>query len=97
MKYTDIINILNKNNISIVNVDVASACADIFDFDYTDEEYEALCAKVEKVFMSQSDMDYDIDAVAHAINDFIAEKEVSISEVLKLDRDTIIEQASYWI
>ena len=38
MKYTDIINILNKNNISIVNVDVASACADIFDFDYTDEE-----------------------------------------------------------
>ena len=97
MKYTDIINILNKNNISIVNVDVASACADIFDFDYTDEEYEALCAEVEKVFMSQSDMDYDIDAVAHAINDFIAEKEMSISEVLKLDRDTIIEQASYWI
>ena len=46
MKYTDIINILNKNNISIVNVDVASACADIFDFDYTDEEYEALCTKV---------------------------------------------------
>ena len=97
MKYTDIINILNKNNISIVNVDVASACTDIFDFDYTDEEYEALCTKVEKVFMSQSDMDCDIDAVAHAINDFIAEKEMSISEVLKLDRDIIIEQASYWI
>ena len=97
MKYTDIINILNKNNLSIVNVDVTTACADIFDFDYTDEEYAALCAKVEKVFMSQSDIDYDIDAVAHAINDFIAEKEMSISEVLKLDRDTIIEQASYWI
>ena len=97
MKYTDIMNILNKNNISIVNGDVASACADIFDFDYTYDEYEALCAKVEKVFMSQSDMDYDIDAVAHAINDFIAEKEMSISEVLKLDRDTIIEQAYYWI
>ena len=96
MKYTDIINILNKNNISIVNVDVASACADIFDFDYTDEEYEALWAKGEQVFMSQSDMDCDIDAVAHAINDFIAEKEMSISEVLKLDRDTIIEQAAYW-
>ena len=46
--------------------------------------------------MSQSDMDCDIDAVAHAINDFIAEKEMSISEVLKLDRDTIIKQASYW-
>ena len=45
MKYTDIINILNKNNISIVNVDVASACADIFDFDYTDEEYETLRKK----------------------------------------------------
>ena len=65
--------------------------------DISDEEYEALCTKVEKVFMSQSDMDCDIDAVAHAINDFIAEKEMSISEVLKLDRDTIIEQASYWI
>lgn len=97
MKYTDIMNILNKNNISIVNVDVASACADIFDFDYTDAEYEALCAKVEEVFMKQFDMECDIDAVAHAINDFIAEKGMSISEVLKLDKYDVIEQASYWI
>ena len=97
MKYIEIMNILSKNNLSVISIDVASACVDIFDFDYTDEEYEALCAKVEKVFMSQSDMDCDIDAVAHAINDFIAEKGMSIPEVLKLDKDAIIEQASYWI
>ena len=96
MKYIEIMNILSKNNLSVISIDVASACVDIFDFDYTNEEYEALCTKVEEVFMGQFDMECDIDAVAHAINDFIAEKEMSISEVLKLDRDTIIEQASYW-
>lgn len=97
MKYTEIMNLIKSNHISIVSIDVASACVDIFDFDYTDEEYETLCAKVEEVFMGQFDMKCDIDAVAHAINDFIAEKGMSIPEVLKLDKDVIIEQASYWI
>lgn len=96
MKYIEIMNILSKNNLSVISIDVASACIDIFDFDYTNEEYEALCTKVEEVFMGQFDMECDIDAVAHAINDFIAEKEMSIPEVLKLDKYAIIEQASYW-
>ena len=96
MKYIEIMNILSKNNLSVISIDVASACVDIFDFDYTNEEYEALCTKVEEVFMGQFDMECDIDAVAHAINDFIAEKEMSIPEVLKLDKYAIIEQASYW-
>ena len=96
MKYIEIMNILSKNNLSVISIDVASACVDIFDFDYTDEEYEALCAKVEEVFMGQFDMECDIDAVAHAINDFIAEKGMSIPEVLKLDKNAIIKQASYW-
>lgn len=96
MKYTEIMNLISKNNISIISIDVASACADIFDFDCTDEEYEALCTKVEEVFMKQFDMNCDIDAVAHAINDFIAEEGMSIPEVLKLDKYVIIGQASYW-
>lgn len=96
MKYTEIMNILSKNNLSIISIDVASACTDIFDFDYTNEEYEALCTKVEEVFMSQFDMNCDIDAVAHAINDFVAEEGMPIPEVLKLDKYAIIEQASYW-
>ena len=96
MKYIEIMNILSKNNLSVISIDVASACVDIFDFDYTNEEYEALCTKVEEVFMGQFDMECDIDAVAHAINDFIAEKGMSIPEVLKLDKYAIIEQASYW-
>lgn len=96
MKYTEIMNILSKNNLSIISIDVASACTDIFDFDYTSEEYEALCTKVEEVFMRQFDMECDIDAVAHAINDFVVEEGMSIPEVLKLDKYAIIEQASYW-
>lgn len=96
MKYTEIMNILSKNNLSIISIDVASACTDIFDFDYTNEEYEALCTKVEEVFMGQFDMECDIDAVAHAINDFVVEEGMSIPEVLKLDKYVIIEQASYW-
>lgn len=96
MKYTEIMNILSKNNLSIISIDVASACTDIFDFDYTNEEYEALCTKVEEVFMGQFDMECDIDAVAHAINDFVVEEGMSIPEVLKLDKYAIIEQASYW-
>lgn len=97
MKYTEIMNLISKNNISIISIDVASACADIFDFDYTDEEYEALCTKVEEVFMKQFDMNCDIDAVAHAINNFVVEEGMSIPEVLKLDKHAVIEQASYWI
>ncbi len=96
MKYTEIMNILSKNNLSVISIDVASSCTDIFDFDYTSEEYEALCAKVEEVFMGQFDMECDIDAVAHAINDFVVEEGMSIPEVLKLDKYAIIEQASYW-
>lgn len=96
MKYTEIMNILSKNNLSIISIDVASACTDIFDFDYTNEEYEALCTKVEEVFMGQFDMECDIDAVAHAINDFVVEEGMSIPEVLKLDKYAIIGQASYW-
>lgn len=96
MKYTEIMNILSKNNLSIISIDVASACTDIFDFDYTNEEYEALCTKIEEVFMGQFDMECDIDAVAHAINDFVVEEGMSISEVLKLDKYAIIGQASYW-
>lgn len=96
MKYTEIMNILEANNITVVSVDVASACLDVFEFDYTDEEYEALCAKVEEVFMGQFDMESDIDAVAHAINDFIEEDGMSIDEVLKLSKYDVLEQASYW-
>lgn len=96
MKYAEIMNILETNNITVVSVDVASACLDVFEFDYTDEEYEALCTKVEEVFMGQFDMENDIDAVAHAINDFIEEDEMSIDEVLKLNKYDVLEQASYW-
>ena len=96
MKYAEIMETIRANNISIVSIDVASACIDIFDFDFTDEEYEALCAKVEETFMSQFDMSYDIDSVAHAINDFVAEEGMSIPEVLKLDKHAILERASYW-
>lgn len=96
MKYTEIMNILKANNISVISIDVASACTDIFDFDYTNDDFEALCAKVEEVFMGQFDMNCDIDAVAHAFNDFIEEDGMSIPEVLKLDKYAIIKQASYW-
>ena len=96
MTYKNIIDLIKTNNISVLSIDVASACLDIFDFDFTDEEYEALCAKVEEVFISQLDLNCDIDSVAHAINDFVAEEGMPIPEVLELNKYTILERASYW-
>ena len=95
MTYREQLNKLEELGITPTNIEIANSCDCIFDFDYSDEEFEKLCNFAEEMYLKADVM--TTDAVAKCINDLVNEDGKTVEEILKMDKWDFIDKASNYL
>ena len=99
MTYREQLNKLEELGITPTSIEVGNSCDCIFDFDYSDEEFEKLCRFAERMYLEANVM--TTVAVAKCINDMVKRQRALssrttnqiVEEVLKMDKWDFIDKA----
>jgi hypothetical protein len=94
MTYKEQLKAVRDLGIDICDLNIADECENIFDFYYTDEEFEKLCEKARDCYIKS---DLGALAIALAINHLIRDDEQTIDQVLQMSKWDLIEKASYYV
>ena len=95
MTYREQLNKVNELGISICDLEVANELDAVLDFDYTEDEFESLCAFGVRIYLKAETM--TTDAIAYCINDLVNEDGKTVEEILEMDKYDFIDKASYWL
>ena len=95
MTYREQLNKLEELGITPTSIEIGNSCDCIFDFNYSDEEFEKLCNFAEEMYLKADVM--TTDAVAKCINDLVNEEGKTVEEILEMDKYDFIDKASYWL
>ena len=95
MTYREKLNKLEELGITPTSIEVGNSCDCIFDFDYSDEEFEKLCRFAERMYLEANVM--TTVAVAKCINDLVNEDGKTVEEILEMDKWDFIDKASNWL
>ena len=94
MTYREQLNKLEELGITPTSIEVGNSCDCIFDFDYSDEEFEKLCNFAEEMYLKADVM--TTDAVAKCINQLVEDGK-TVEEILKMDKWDFIDKASNYL
>ena len=103
MTYRESLNKLEELGITPTSIEIANSCDCIFEFNYSDEEFEKLCNFAEEMYLKADVM--TTDAVAKCINDMVkTQRALSsrttnqiVEEILKMDKWDFIDKASNYL
>ena len=95
MTYREQLNKLEELGITPTSIEVGNSCDCIFDFDYSDEEFEKLCRFAERMYLEANVM--TTVAVAKCINDLLNEDGKTVEEILEMDKWDFIGRASNYL
>lgn len=95
MTYREQLNKLEELGITPTSIEIGNSCDCIFDFDYSDEEFEKLCNFAEEMYLKADVM--TTDAVAKCINDLVNEDGKTVEEILEMDKWDFIDKASNYL
>ena len=95
MTFKEQLKIAENNNLSILDLEVADECDCVFEFEYTDEEFEKLCARIRTAYLKAEEM--TVAALAHCANDLITEEDKSIDQICEMDVYDFILKASWYL
>ena len=95
MTYREQLNKVRDLGISICDLEVANELDAVLDFEYTEEEFEDLCAFGVEIYRKAEKM--TTDAIAYYINDLVEEKGTTVKEILKMNKWDFIDKASNWL
>ena len=95
MTYREQLNKLEELGITPTSIEIGNSCDCIFDFNYSDEEFEKLCRFAEEMYLKADVM--TTDAVAKCINDLVNEDGKTVEEILEMDKWDFIGKASNWL
>lgn len=95
MTYREQLNKVRDLGISICDLEIADELDAILDFEYTEEEFESLCAFGVEIYLKAEKM--TTDAIAYCINDLVEEKGKTVKEILKMNKWDFIDKASNWL
>ena len=95
MTYREQLNKVNELGISIIDLEVADELDAVLDFDYTEDEFESLCAFGVRIYLKADTM--TASAIAWCINILINEEGKTVEEILEMDKWDFIDKASYWL
>ena len=95
MTYREQLNKVRDLGISICDLEVANELDAVLDFEYTEEEFEDLCAFGVEIYRKAEKM--TTDAIAYCINDLVEEKGKTVKEILKMNKWDFIDKASNWL
>ena len=95
MTYREKLNKLKELGITPTSIEIGNSCDCIFDFNYSDEEFEKLCNFAEEMYLKADVM--TTDAVAKCINDLVNEDGKTVEEILEMDKWDFINKASNYL
>ena len=95
MTYREQLNKVRDLGIFICDLDIANELDAVLDFEYTEEEFEGLCAFGVDIYRKAEKM--TTDAIAYCINDLVEEKGKTVKEILKMNKWDFIDKASNWL
>lgn len=95
MTYREQLNKVRDLGISICDLEIANELDAVLDFEYTEEEFESLCAFSVGVYLDAETM--TANAIARCINDLINEEGKTVEEILEMDKWDFIDEASNWL
>ena len=95
MTYREQLNKVRDLGISICDLEIANELDAVLDFEYTEEEFESLCAFGVEIYLKAEKM--TTDAIAYCINDLVEEKGKTVKEILKMNKWDFIDKASNWL
>ena len=94
MTYREQLNKLEELGITPTSIEIGNSCDCIFDFDYSDEEFEKLCRFAERMYLETNVM--TTVAVAKCINQLVEDGK-TVEEILEMDKWDFIDKASNWL
>ena len=94
MTYREQLNKLEELGITPTSIEIGNSCDCIFDFDYSDEEFEKLCRFAERMYLEANVM--TTVAVAKCINQLVEDGK-TVEEILKMDKWDFIDKASNYL
>lgn len=94
MTYREQLNKLEELGITPTSVEIGNSCDCIFDFDYSDEEFEKLCRFAERMYSEANVM--TTVAVAKCINQLVEDGK-TVEEILEMDKWDFIDKASNYL
>ena len=95
MTYREKLNKVRDLGIAICDLDIANELDAVLDFEYTEEEFEDLCAFGVEIYLKAEKM--TTDAIGYCINDLVNEKGKTVNEILKMNKWDFIDKASNWL
>ena len=94
MTYREQLNKLEELGITPTSIEIGNSCDCIFDFNYSDEEFEKLCRFAERMYLEANVM--TTVAVAKCINQLVEDGK-TVEEILEMDKWDFIDKASNWL
>ena len=95
MTFTEQLKIANDNNLSILDLEIANECDCVFDFEYTDVEFEKLCTRIRTAYLKTEKM--TVAELAHCVNDLITKEDKSIDQICEMDVYDFVLKASWYL
>lgn len=92
MTYREQLNKVRDLGISICDLKIADELDAVLDFEYTEEEFESLCAFSVEAYLDAETM--TTNAIAKCINDLVDEEGKTVEEILEMDKWDFIDEAS---
>lgn len=87
--------IFKKSEINLCDIMVASACDYEFAFDYSEDEFERLCAVVKEAYLSAETVDEC--EIAQGVNLLIKYMEKTVDEVCKMSKWELLDIAVWGV
>lgn len=103
MTYREQLNKVEELGISICDLEIANELDEVLDFNYTEDEFESLCAFGVEIYRKAETM--TANAIACCINDIVKKQRALsfrttnriIEEILKMDKWDFISEASNYL
>lgn len=94
MTFKEQLKIANDNDLSILDLEIANECDCVFDFDYTDDDFEALCGVIRTAYLKAEEM--TIIALVQCVSALITDENYTVQQVLDVTTWDLIEKASWY-
>lgn len=95
MTFKEQLKIAENNNLSILDLEIADECDCVFEFEYTDDEFEKLCARIRCAYLKAEEM--TVAALVYCVNDLITKEDKSIDQICEMDVYDFILKASWYL
>lgn len=95
MTFKEQLKIAENNNLSILDLEIADECLCVFNFEYTDGEFEKLCTRIKYAYLKPEEI--TVTALVHCVNELVVDGDRSVEQISEMDIYDLIQRASWYL